>query len=175
MHWVQQNGADLIGHLVTITVFIITILRVRKEIKNDLNKTIYTDLVSSHKNSILRTTELMEKIRIMYYQLALDMPDPNENMTVKKINKKIIEPSKIRSEWFNETIFLPPELRKEIRKIEGLFEKYTDAIVKREREIIRSVNDKVYDEIGSWRLKVERWVDDLYERSGKNLGISLEN
>jgi hypothetical protein len=157
--WLAENGADLIGHAITILTFLVGLVLLRHKARIDLRKALTMKSVERSVDALRRSTSLMEVIKAELALLAIrpfDRNAPLDAATERHLRRILL----LRARWFGTTLFLPSALRAKVDAVNGAFEVLSEAVTSSDPAKWKSGVDAATNEVSNWRNSALQWLSE---------------
>lgn len=158
--WIATNGADLIGHALTLAVFLGGFALMRHQAKVDIAKDRATKYFDRCTSSVIRNTRLIETIRGQMFLLAVQPFDRQKPLT-PEIERRTVKLSALRAELFASAVFVPPDLQPHLDRVLQSLTELNAAVRSGDYSETTRANDRCGQAIDEWQLRAREWMREL--------------
>jgi hypothetical protein len=156
MEWISVNLLNLVGHCVTIVLFLGGFVTLRRQSRLEKAKAIAIEQYARSAEAIRQCSMLMEQIRILYCEMPIPSSRRNDQHDRKAMDI-LNEIAKLRSEIFGHSLFLPPLMLSSIDAVYDSFTGLTEAITSRKLVEREHRNKESCEAISNWRVYAREW------------------
>ena len=164
MKWLSQNAVALVGHVLTVVTLILGFWKITVQAKANFKTDQAIKMYDRSKEAIKNTLLHLEALRTTVWIIYVSYEDLKKVGVNDDIKAHMTELGRIQSELAAATMFLPPELEKEL---DGVYQSLTRLKSKMglvELEDKKAVNQELIDLIEDWRVKSTRYMQEEYDK-----------